>query len=52
MIVPKLYTLFDAKKWKVRWVAASSSCKTIDDQRASPSSCATCRTTRSHEDGR
>lgn len=29
MIVPKLYTLFVVKKWKVRWVAASLVLKTI-----------------------
>ena len=28
-IVPKLYTLFEPKKWKVRWVAASLILKTI-----------------------
>jgi hypothetical protein len=28
-IVPKLYTLFDAKKWKVRWVAASLVLRTM-----------------------
>jgi hypothetical protein len=28
-IVPKLYTLFDSKKWKVRWVAASLVLKTL-----------------------
>lgn len=28
-IVPKLYTIFDAKKWKVRWVAASLVLKTM-----------------------
>jgi hypothetical protein len=28
-IVPKLYTLFEPKKWKVRWVAASLVLKTI-----------------------
>lgn len=29
-IVPKLYTLFDPKKWKVRWVAASMILKTMN----------------------
>jgi hypothetical protein len=29
LIVPKLYTLFDSKKWKVRWVAASNVLKTM-----------------------
>jgi hypothetical protein len=29
LIVPKLYTLFDGKKWKVRWVAASIILKTM-----------------------
>ncbi|HEY1956421.1 MAG TPA: hypothetical protein VGH28_12435 [Polyangiaceae bacterium] len=28
-IVPKLYTLFESKKWKVRWVAASLVLKTM-----------------------
>ncbi|WP_146648599.1 hypothetical protein [Labilithrix luteola] len=28
-IVPKLYTIFDAKHWKVRWVAASLVLKTM-----------------------
>lgn len=28
VIVPKLYTLFDGKKWKVRWVAATMVLKT------------------------
>lgn len=28
-IVPKLYQLFDSKKWKVRWVAASLVLKTL-----------------------
>ncbi len=28
-IVPKLYTLFEAKKWKVRWVAASLVLRTM-----------------------
>lgn len=28
-IVPKLYSLFDTKKWKVRWVAASQVLKTM-----------------------
>ncbi len=31
-VVPKLYTLFEAKKWKVRWVAASLVLKDHDDQ--------------------
>jgi hypothetical protein len=29
LIVPKLYTLFDSKKWKVRWVAGSLILKTM-----------------------
>jgi hypothetical protein len=29
LIVPKLYTLFEAKKWKVRWVAATQVLKTL-----------------------
>jgi hypothetical protein len=29
LIVPKLYTMFDTKKWKVRWVAASLVLKTM-----------------------
>ena len=28
-VVPKLYTLFESKKWKVRWVAASLVLKTM-----------------------
>jgi len=28
-VVPKLYQLFDAKKWKVRWVAASLALRTL-----------------------
>lgn len=28
-IVPRLYTLFDARKWKVRWVAAETVLKTM-----------------------
>jgi hypothetical protein len=30
IIVPKLYTLFEAKKWKVRWVAATQVLKTMN----------------------
>lgn len=30
LIVSKLYTVFDAKKWKVRWVAASMILKTMN----------------------
>jgi hypothetical protein len=29
LIVPKLYTLFETKKWKVRWVAATQVLKTL-----------------------
>jgi hypothetical protein len=29
LIVPKLYTLFESKKWKVRWVAATQVLKTL-----------------------
>jgi HEAT repeat protein len=29
VVVPKMYQLFDAKKWKVRWVAASLIMKTL-----------------------
>ncbi len=32
LIVPKLYTLFDSKKWKVRWVAASLILKTMQSK--------------------
>jgi hypothetical protein len=30
IVNPKLYTLFDGKKWKVRWVAASAVLKTMN----------------------
>jgi hypothetical protein len=32
-IVPKLYTLFEPKKWKVRWVAAETILKTLQGTR-------------------
>ncbi len=47
LIVPKLYTLFDSKKWKVRWVAATQVLKTMstkevpDFMQRLPSSAAT-----------
>ncbi len=47
LIVPKLYTLFEAKKWKVRWVAATQVLKTLstkevpDFMRRLPASAAT-----------